>query len=690
MKIILLAIIAAGTAFAEANFWRPTIGGYAGMQDFAHWRNQSSAPGSDLVRGGVLGARLGWDLTNRWAVETNYGYGINNLRLFPVAPGQITSIGPDSVALGARSHHLSLNPVFHFTSQTARLRPYLTAGPGIMWYDPTAEAQAFVRSPEAEPLGAVGLDGRYGPSFNWGGGIKIYLTRAFEFRLDARNVISQTPHFALPATPAAPGAVYISPKGLQSGFQFTGGFGLRTALEGPNVVSRQVRVTLIGDRSLLVRGQARALSARTDLPPDVPATYSWTQNGQSMDTQGPNYTLPGRSPGAQQVCVSVAAPDRSAGSDCATITIVEREKPGGIRMTLTADPREVIPGQSSRATAQTDLPSGVTPQIAWTVNGKNVPGGDSTYTFDSKNQPSGNYEICAAARASDYEPSRGCATVVVRNCGKPSLRGPGDTAHEVLLGEKLSVPFTTGSNACGMPPHVTYRATEGTVRAAAQGAEYDSTGVGFNMSDRSRVQRKTVTIAATATDQLGATATAEAKVVVKLAPVAQRLDDIVFSKNDTRVNNCGKRVLLEVLAPKLQQDPNARVILVGHRDSDERQTRARNGRKRRSEPVAVNLDRARVLNAAAIISAGAGICPSMELSRVQVSYAGTTQNTLPLPSFCGGSTEARGKRASARDQRAQFRRVEVWVVPEGAPLPEGVNGLANPPSAEIRAKGCPK
>ncbi len=151
--------------------------------------------------------------------------------------------------------------------------------------------------------------------------------------------------------------------------------------------------------------------------------------------------------------------------------------------------------------------------------------------------------------------------------------------------------------------------------------------------------------------------------------------DIVFPNRSSRVNNAAKRYLIEVLTPKLRADPNSKVILIGHRDMSE------TGR------AAANLDTQRVLNTAAVLSAGKGICPALDLSRVQVMYAGTDQTDPPMP-FADNSVKERSGQ-SATDQRAQFRRVEVWFIPGGADSPS-VTGLAPAPEKEIKAKGCPR
>ena len=109
--------------------------------------------------------------------------------------------------------------------------------------------------------------------------------------------------------------------------------------------------------------------------------------------------------------------------------------------------------------------------------------------------------------------------------------------------------------------------------------------------------------------------------------------------------------------------------------------------------AAARLDRVRTLNAAAVLSAGTGICPQLELSRVKVNWVGTDQSAPAKPLLCGTSTEVKersGQAVKASDQRAQFRRVEVWIVPGGATMPAGITGLQDAPAPEVKKLGCPR
>jgi hypothetical protein len=163
----------------------------------------------------------------------------------------------------------------------------------------------------------------------------------------------------------------------------------------------------------------------------------------------------------------------------------------------------------------------------------------------------------------------------------------------------------------------------------------------------------------------------------------RRLDDIVFNLDNARVNNCGKRLLLEELTPMLRNDPNAKVILIGHRDSGEKAAATQAGA----------VDEQRVLNAAAILSAGKGICPQLDLSRILLNSVGTEQVSTPRPALCGPSVavkERAGQTVKESDARAEFRRVEIWFVPGGAEIPAAMSGLKPAPEKEIKVLACPK
>lgn len=138
---------------------------------------------------------------------------------------------------------------------------------------------------------------------------------------------------------------------------------------------------------------------------------------------------------------------------------------------------------------------------------------------------------------------------------------------------------------------------------------------------------------------------------------------MLFSGNNARVNNCGKRILPEELGVYVQTDPTGTVVLVGHSWSDE---------------TADNLDMPRALNAAAVITAATGVCLAIRQSQVLVNATGVNQNGVGFETgFCGTSvaTGASG-----------MRRVEVWFIPTGGHPPAYQNASSLP----VSVLGCLK
>jgi outer membrane protein OmpA-like peptidoglycan-associated protein len=264
--------------------------------------------------------------------------------------------------------------------------------------------------------------------------------------------------------------------------------------------------------------------------------------------------------------------------------------------------------------------------------------------------------------------SSGPVNVLVRNLGPPTIRFT-VSPSTINYGDRLPLNATDTVSECAQATPIRYTASEGTIT----GTTFDSSTVRFD-PNANGVQTKVVRFTATETDSRNQTATANANVTVTKKAVASR-QDIVFPNRSSRVNNAAKRYLIEVLTPKLRADPGSTVILIGHRDMRE------TGR------ALATLDTQRVLNTAAVLSAGKGICPALDLSRVQVAEVGTDQTDPPMPFGDASVKERTGQ--TATDQAAQFRRVEVWFIPSGADRPS-VSGLGPAPVKEIQAKGCPR
>jgi outer membrane protein OmpA-like peptidoglycan-associated protein len=355
----------------------------------------------------------------------------------------------------------------------------------------------------------------------------------------------------------------------------------------------------------------------------------------------------------------------------------EPPKPvANIRIGGVAGARDVCPGESVRleVTASGWLPD-QTPAYQWMINGQPVSGATSS-TFNVPTGGSGASSVTVRVSAPGSSATSNPVSVRVDEVTAPTVQFA-LSQTSIPYGAKLPLHATATAGPCGGPDTMRYTASQGTIA----GDVFDSSPLSFDQSNRLKQQTQLVHLTATATGQNGGTGAASADLTVTLSPEARRLDDIVFPVDSARVNNCAKRLLMEQLTPMLRDDPNATVILIGHRDEREK------GR------AASKLDVTRTLNATAVLSAGTGICPMLELSRVKVNWVGTDQTSATRPLFCGTSTdvhERSGQTVKATDARAQFRRVEVWIVPGGAAMPAGISGLQDVPAADVKKLGCPK
>ena len=116
-------------------------------------------------------------------------------------------------------------------------------------------------------------------------------------------------------------------------------------------------------------------------------------------------------------------------------------------------------------------------------------------------------------------------------------------------------------------------------------------------------------------------------------------------------------------------------MLVGHID--------------RSEPAARGLDRLRVLNTAAVLSANKGNCAALEPGRIRADWVGTMETEYKeTPSGVSGApqNERPGDRINPNDPRMRNRRVEIWFVPPGGAMPASVKEVRPVPVQTV----CPR
>ncbi|HVW11068.1 MAG TPA: outer membrane beta-barrel protein [Bryobacteraceae bacterium] len=645
----------AGSADADNNgYSKWDITPFFGWQWFQAFQGMNTRNYDARFKNGWLfGERYDFDFTPKVSVEGSMTLGSNRLLLRPA--GATNSYA----SIPTKNLQFALDLMYHFQPRTAKTRFFVMAGPAGVWFFPGSTLGPAASGNFQQPV--FPLEKKSEPGITYGVGVKHYINNLYGIRFDIGGRLNPRVHFGLPQGPTGPNTIFIPANGANSSLYASVGVILREGYVPPPpppnpLVTQALRVDLpavpttaptISGAHDVCAGDDLRLSVNSNGFPNP--TYAWRVGGSAA-------------PGGNSSSYSVPT---SGGSGSRNVTVA------------------VTPGPSEATSQNFTTSPGHTYHL--TAEAPNLDGRQATYQWIVNGQP------VAGATGSSYDlPESGTATVAVKvtAANAPVNSSPADFTINPLTPPGLnftapsSVPYTSGPvtlNASTTPNPCSGNVT---VRYSGEGVTGNTFNpgsvTGFDMSNRLRPQTKTVTLTATATDSRNQTATRTAPVTVTLDPEARRLDDVVFPNNSSRVNNCGKRLLLEELTPMLRNDPGAKVVLIGHRDAKERSK---------------TLANARIINAAAVLSAGKGICPSLDLSRILSKDADTDQTSTPRPALCGSSTnvkERSGQGIKDSDKNAQFRRVEVWIIPSGAQMPSELSGATPVPTAAVSKVGCPR
>ncbi len=346
-----------------------------------------------------------------------------------------------------------------------------------------------------------------------------------------------------------------------------------------------------------------------------------------------------------------------------------------------------------RSTGASD-PAGRPLTYKWTVNGQPAGGNSPELSFTPDH--SGNYSIVLNVEAPNSPglPVRTAAAntlaLGVQEYKAPTVSGCQAVPSELAYASTSKLDATVTGSACSTTSFQ-WTANEGSFSdPSSASTTFDSKSVKFEQGGK--IQAKTVSVNGKVTDDRGASAACDLAVKVNYVPNAIRLSDIIFGKGSARVNNCGKRILLEDLAPKAA-DPDYDVVLIGHYDKDET--------PKTKLQKANSLDKERVLNAYSVLTAGAGkagkgTCATVDKTRVKVDWVADDQTDDKQPGLCGTSARAATKerRGSVVSTADDNRRVEVWLVPKGTKMPAGFKAGQDLESKtiqkDLKRLGCPK
>ena len=358
--------------------------------------------------------------------------------------------------------------------------------------------------------------------------------------------------------------------------------------------------------------------------------------------------------------------------------------PGLNAGTLSVGPGTLCQGRAItvRNTGASD-PAGRTITYKWKVNGQPMGGNSPELTFTPDRAGEYKIELSVEAENNPNLPVRVASapplTLNVQPYNPPTVSNVMANPAAIQYGQTSTLSAQGTGSACSTI-RFQWTVTEGTVQnATSASATFDSKAVKFEQGGK--IQSKTVTATVRVTDDRGASATGTAQIKVDFIPTAIRFSDVIFSKNSARVNNCGKRILLEEVAPKAA-DPDYEVVLIGHIDQDEV--------SKTKKPS--DLDMRRVMNAYAVLTAGGGTCANVDKSRIKATWVGTEQVSDMQPGLCGtaaraASKERAGQMVSTADQN---RRVEVWLVPKGTKMPAAFKEAKQLDEKLLKRLGCPK
>ena len=313
-----------------------------------------------------------------------------------------------------------------------------------------------------------------------------------------------------------------------------------------------------------------------------------------------------------------------------------------VSASCTVNPSAVMVGEPTTATAAaSNFNPKHTLNYTWSSTGGQITGKDSTASINTNGVAGGSYTVTA-------------------NISDPKMRNGGETSCMATFTVK-EPPKNPPQISCSANPSMVQAGTSSIITCACTSPDnvpvtvggWTSSGGSISGSGNSATLNTTgassgpITIGTTCTDSRGLTASTSSSVTVEnppppAPPQATKVNECAYPnlKKPWRVDNTCKAELDDV-ALKLQQDPDAKLIVVGNSEPKEKRK---------------NLAAERALNVKAYISGGEA-----------------KQNIDP-------------SRIEARTGNAGTATSEQWIVPAGATFPEADSTT---PVDEMKVKAVP-
>jgi outer membrane protein OmpA-like peptidoglycan-associated protein len=282
-------------------------------------------------------------------------------------------------------------------------------------------------------------------------------------------------------------------------------------------------------------------------------------------------------------------------------------------------PNEVMTGEPVKATATaTNFPKNAKLSYTWSSTGGKVSGNEETATIDTAGLAGGSYTVTAKVSDGKKANAECTSNFTVKEPPKnPPTVSCSANPSTVKSGESSTVTCDCTSPDNRQVSLSNWTASAGKVSGTGNTGTLDTAGAAAGP----------ITVSATCSDDRGLTSQGSATVTVEQpppAPTASKLNEITFKKNNARVDNQAKAILDQV-ADRLQQDPNAKAAIVGEVAPGER---------------GKNLAAQRAVNAKAYLTSGENQ-KAIDPSRISV--------------YTGGE-------GGMRD--------EIYIIPEGATFNE--------------------
>lgn len=591
-------------------------------------KRQKGAPNQDLVNGGVSGVRVIENLWNYVSLEqTAMVHGTTNLRY--QIPGSF-----DTYALGARLRQFHFNPVLHFKPREARVRPFVTMGFGIDYFQITEAARRQVGNGVFTPFGQVtNLESQVRPAFNYGGGVKAKVTDRIGLRFDLRGFSTASPDFGVNPTGGPANAIRYTRTSPQNSLQATGGvtFYLGAIDQGPVCEFRVNSIEPATNTVWLGESASYKISTNNTCAGVTPK-YKWMVDGQPV------------------------AGDELVGVKAAKVG----ETP--IKVVVEADTSKVTDGKTRNFLKKFPIPA--TERTASLTVKQPVVELVSVEVDPATINYNGTAKVTSTLR---YDGPASGPTAKLDYSSSGGTFDPASSTLTLRPGMNTAVTtFRPDPAAANLTPGGPTR----TITLTSRGTDANGNSLGSK--------------------------TAEIRIVPEPAPAPKpveppklqpmQLDDVIFAKGLARTNNCGKRILDQAYERAVSMT-DYDVLLVGHYDAVEKNIKIRDAKAKKSR----SLDEERVRQVAAVLSAGTEPCKRLERSRIKVAYVGAEQLSPFKTSLCEATVKERASgKISPKDGNAKNRRVEIWLVPKSGPMPNGIAGITDAPAADIQSAGCPK